>query len=85
MAEDPAARRRDPWTAYHFSQSNPEGAGQGDVGALLRRVADPIDALGQVDVQDLVLHTDITADGDWHSITVYYQHAGDDRDTEPTN
>lgn len=56
----------------HFSQANPAGAGQGNVVALLRAVADTIESLGDVTVQDLVLHTDVTADGPWPSITVYY-------------
>ena len=56
----------------HFSQANPVGKGQGDVPALLRRVADSIDALGEVEVQDLVMHTEITEDGDWPSLTVYF-------------
>jgi hypothetical protein len=30
----------DQWRAFHFSQSNPEGPGQGDVAALLRRATD---------------------------------------------
>jgi hypothetical protein len=60
------------WTVEHFSQANPAGEGQGDVPALLRRVADSIAALGEVEVQDLVLHTEVTEDGDWHSLTVYF-------------
>jgi len=60
------------WTINHFSQANPEGAGQADVAALLRRVAGSLDSLGSIEVQDLVLHTEVTADGPWHSITVYY-------------
>ncbi len=60
------------WTIEHFSQANPEGRGQDDVPALLRRVAESIEALDAVHVQDLILHTEITADGDWHSITVYF-------------
>jgi hypothetical protein len=48
---------RTSWTVEHFSQANPAGEGQGDVPALLRRVADSIDALGEIEVQDLVLHT----------------------------
>jgi len=60
------------WTCRHFSQSNPVGPGQGDVPALLRRVADSIEALGDVQVQDLVLHTDVNEDGDWHSLTIYF-------------
>jgi len=64
--------RRTSWTIEHFSQANPSGPGQADVPALLRRVADSIEALGEVDVQDLVLHTEVTEDGDWHSLTVYF-------------
>jgi hypothetical protein len=60
------------WTIERFSQANPRGAGQGDVPSLLRRVADSIDALGVVDVQDLVMHTEIADDGDWPSLTVYF-------------
>jgi hypothetical protein len=63
---------RTAWTVEHFSQANPAGAGQGDVPALLRRVADSIEALGEIEVQDLVLHTEVTADGGWHSLTVYF-------------
>ncbi|KJE21404.1 hypothetical protein FF36_04335 [Frankia torreyi] len=76
MAENAAAWRdgaRDRWTVFHFSQANPVGPGQDDVGALLRRVADSIDALGDIEVQELVMHTEVTADGAWHSISVYYQ------------
>jgi len=60
------------WIVEHFSQANPAGQGQGDVPALLRRVADSVDALGEVEVQDLVMHTEITEDGSWHSLTVYF-------------
>jgi hypothetical protein len=64
------------WTINHFSQANPEGAAQGDVPALLRRVAESLDALGPIRVQDLVFHNEITADGPWYSVTVYY-HEGE--------
>ena len=60
------------WTISHFAQTNPIGLGQDDVPALLRRSADSLDALSPINVQDLVFHTEITADGPWHSITVYY-------------
>lgn len=56
----------------HFSQSNPEGPGQGDVAALLRRVADSLDDLGDVDVQDIAFHTAVTAGEDDLTMTVYY-------------
>jgi hypothetical protein len=65
------------WSIRHFSQSNPEGEGQGDVPALLRRVADSIEALGPVEVQDITLGTDVTKHGPWHSITVYFHQAED--------
>lgn len=61
----------------HFSQANPVGAGQGDVPALLHRVADSIEALGVVEVQDLVLHRQVTTDGDPESVTVYFHRATD--------
>jgi hypothetical protein len=60
------------WTARHFSQANPAGRGQGDVPSLLRRVADTIEGLGPVEVQDLVLHNEVTAEGLWPSLTVYF-------------
>jgi hypothetical protein len=60
------------WTAQHFSQANPAGEDQGDVPALLRRVADTLGDLGEVEVLDLVLHNEITSDGDWPSIIVYF-------------
>ncbi|MFF3920734.1 hypothetical protein ACFYZB_46585 [Streptomyces sp. NPDC001852] len=65
------------WTIKHFSQSNPAGTGQDDVPALLRRVADSIESLGLVKVQDLVMHMEITAGGDWPSLTVYFHDAED--------
>ncbi|WP_431995987.1 hypothetical protein [Streptomyces griseoflavus] len=63
------------WTIRHFSQANPPGTGQADVPALLRRVADSIESLGPVEVQDLVMHTEVTADGPWPSLTVYFHDA----------
>lgn len=62
----------DSWPCRHFSQSNPVGAGQDDVPALLRQVADSIDELGNVTVHDLLMHTDVNAEGNWHSVTVYF-------------
>jgi hypothetical protein len=49
------------------------GLGQADVPALLRRVAETIEGWGEVEILDLVLHNDITAAGDWPSITVYHK------------
>ncbi len=55
--------------------------------ALLRRVADSIDAQGDIEVQDLMMHTEVTADGNRHSITVNYHSAAasDDRDNGPAD
>ena len=67
MADD-----RDKWKTWHFSQSNPTGPGQGDVAALLRRVADSVDALGDVQVQDVTFHSEVADGEDDLSVTVYY-------------
>jgi hypothetical protein len=64
------------WTVNHFSQANPEGSGQGDVPALLRRVADSIEELGVIEVMDLTLSNDVTENGDWWSATVYFKFTG---------
>jgi hypothetical protein len=60
-------------TMFHFSQANPRGKEQDSVPALLRRVAETLDEFGNVQVFDLVLHSEITSDGEsWPSLTVYY-------------
>ncbi|CAM4525868.1 hypothetical protein NONI108955_43360 [Nocardia ninae] len=60
------------YTTLYFSQANPAGPGQADVSTLLRSVAATIEELGPVTVADLILHNEVTADGNWPSITVYY-------------
>lgn len=61
------------WTVEHFSQANPSGDGQGDVPALLRRVADSIEALGPAEVQDVVFHGELDDEGgDRPTMTVYF-------------
>ncbi|MET9630653.1 hypothetical protein ABZX92_24595 [Lentzea sp. NPDC006480] len=62
------------WTAFHFSQSNPAGRGQGDVSALLRRVADTIDALGEVEIMDITFKATPTESEDDLTMTVHYTH-----------
>jgi len=52
--------------------ANPAGPGQDNVAALLRRVAETIDKFDLIEVRDVVFGTEITADGPWHSITVYF-------------
>jgi hypothetical protein len=60
------------WITEHFSLGNPAGPGQDDLPALLRRVADAIEQLGAVEIQDLVLHPETSEFGDCHSMTVYF-------------
>jgi hypothetical protein len=59
-------------TTLNFSQSNPIGPGQGDVPSLLRRVAESIEALGDVDVQDITFSTEVTDREDDLTMTVYF-------------
>ncbi len=66
------------WNVRHFSQANPNGPGQDNVPALLRRVADSIEGLGPVEVLDIVFHDEVTEDGDWYSMTVYFHDADDE-------
>lgn len=63
------------WPAEHFTLNNPAGPDQDDLPALLRRVADALGHYGRVEVHDLVLHShhEITEDGAWPSITVYFK------------
>lgn len=67
---------RERWTIEHLSQANPAGEGQESVPNLLRRVAETLDALGEVEVQDLVLHAETNDDGEpWPTVTVYFSRA----------
>jgi hypothetical protein len=58
----------------NFSISNPSGDGQGFVPALLRRMADAIEAEGDVDVQDLTFQSEVTDGEDDLTMTVYFHH-----------
>jgi hypothetical protein len=55
-----------------FSQSNPAGVDQGDVPALLRRLADSVAALGDVTVEDITFSSSVTDGEDDLTMTVYY-------------
>jgi hypothetical protein len=65
------------WSCYHFSQSNPVGDEQGNVAALLRRVADTVDGLGDATVMDITFTSQPTPAGDDVSMTVYYSRSSD--------
>jgi hypothetical protein len=64
----------DKWSIFHFSQSNPKGPGQGegDVAALLRRVAGSLDELGDIQVQDVTFRSEMADGEDDLTMTVYY-------------
>ncbi|WP_218158839.1 hypothetical protein [Streptosporangium canum] len=42
--------------------------------ALLRRVADTIESLGNVEIYDVIMHDEITEDGNQPSLTVYFDY-----------
>jgi hypothetical protein len=48
------------------------GFGQGDVAALLRRVADAVERLGDVQVHDITFASAVTDGEDDLTMTVYY-------------
>ncbi|MET8824772.1 hypothetical protein ABZX40_17880 [Streptomyces sp. NPDC004610] len=66
------------WTVRHFSQANPAGPGCDSVPALLRRLADSVEALGPGEVQDVVIASEMTEHGPWWSGTVYFHVPGDE-------
>jgi hypothetical protein len=57
--------------------SQPNGPGQGDIPALLCCVAATLEQLSAVEV---VLHTEITDQGAWPSLTVYFHRPTPDPD-----
>lgn len=71
-------------TMFQFQQFNPQGPGQGNVPALLRRVADSIDELGDVEVYGLVMNPPLLLpdDEDWPSLAVYYDDKAADEHEE---
>ena len=60
------------WPVLHFAQANPTGEGQGNVAALLRRVADTLEGLGDVDILDIVFTVTASWPEDEVSARVYY-------------
>jgi hypothetical protein len=56
----------------HFSISNPAGLGQGDVPKLLRSLADSLEQEGDVQVMDIVFHSEVTGEEDDLTFTVYF-------------
>lgn len=62
------------WTARRFSLTNPQDDGAADLPRLLRRVADEIEArhLDPMDLLDLTISQEMTADGPWWSASLYW-------------
>ena len=63
------------YSCRHFALANALDSGQADdLPALLRRVADAIEdrAIAPMEILDLTVTSDITADGPWWSATVYW-------------
>jgi adenylate kinase len=60
-------------TISRLVQANPKGPDQGDVPALLRRVADTVAELGSVEVTGLSLENRPTEDGPWYSVNVHFR------------
>ena len=60
--------------SHHVSLSNPLDDGAADLPRLLRRVADLIEAEGitAMEILDVVVHEEMTADGPWWSVTVHW-------------
>lgn len=67
----------------HFSQANRSGLGQGHVPSLLRSVADSIEGLGDVIVEDITFRSEPTAGERDISMTVYYHDASETDDSAP--
>jgi len=61
------------WRSNHFSLANPKGANMDDVPRLLERLAATVRAYGDIEVQDITFHREVTSSGvDWPSFTVYW-------------
>ncbi len=60
------------YQCFHFSLSNAKGPGQDDVSRLLRAMASSIEDLGDVTILDITFEQDVTTEGLWPSLTVYY-------------
>ena len=64
----------EPWVCRHWTLSNAVDTDVTDLPMLLRRVADQIeaDAITPMELQDLVVHQEMGAEGPAWSVTVYW-------------
>jgi hypothetical protein len=70
--EERGADSKSEWTILHFSLSNPTGPDQGNVAKLLRRAADEVEALGDVQIGDMTFSSQPTAGEDDLTLTFYF-------------
>lgn len=62
------------WTCRHFSLGNADGPDKSNLPLLLRRVADEMESrdILPIDLLDITLSSEMTAEGPWWSVTVYW-------------
>jgi hypothetical protein len=65
---------KDTGQCNHFSLACPKGKSQDDLPLLLRRLADEIERrkIKPMELMDLTIEDEITADGKWWSATLYW-------------
>lgn len=68
------------WTIEHFSQANPTAQGKATSRPCCAVSPPTLEQLSAVEVADLVLHTEITDQGAWPSLTVYFHRPTPDPD-----
>jgi hypothetical protein len=66
------------YDCQHFSLALPKGRGQESIPNLLRHLANALEAEGNIEVRDIVFHTDETDEngGEWPTCTVYFTKKG---------
>lgn len=69
----------EPWTCQHFSLANALDDRPTDLAHLLRRVADELDRqqIRPIELLDVTISSEVTADGPWWSATVYWSPGGE--------
>ena len=74
MLADGHDRGVNTWSCQHFSLANPIDDGASDLPKLLRRVADAIEerSIDPEDILDLTLRAEMTGDGPYWSMTLYW-------------
>jgi hypothetical protein len=74
--------RREKFQMWHFAKANPVGPDRENVPVLLRRVADSIEELGDVDISDICFHNDFDIGGEPNVHMVVYYTPREDEDED---